>query len=162
MQFIFKKIYFSSGFLRSFGLANYRVKLHEINELISIGTASVQRNLLGLKPFIYGNSRIFPKVFLASTSALFFPLRWIWWWIWLQLISKIKFSQRGPFAFSSAILLSCPLLPRFLLRGEIKLTSRPLHSDSKNASRSRQNRKRKRYPCEKTISSPCFPPSCVR
>jgi hypothetical protein len=75
MQFIFKKIYFSYEFLRSFGLANYRVKLHEINELISIGTANVQRNLLGLKPFIYGNSRIFQKVFLASTSALFFPLR---------------------------------------------------------------------------------------
>ena len=162
MQFVFKKIYFFSRFLLSFGLANYSVKLHEIREVISIGTASVQRNLLGLKPFIYRNSRIFQNVFLASTSALFFPLRWIWWWIWLQLISKIKFLQRGLFAFSSVIFLSCPLLPRFLPRGEIKLISRPLHSDSKNASRNRQNRKRKRYPCEKTISSPCFPPSCGR
>ena len=162
MQFIFKKINFSSKFPPIFGLANCGVKLYEIWEVISIGTASLQRNLLRLKPFIYGNSRVFPGMFLASTSALFIPLRWIWWWIWLQLISKIKFLQQGLFAFSSAIFLSCPLLPRFLLRGEIKLTSRPLHSDSKNASRSRQNRKRKRYPCEKTISSPCFPPSCGR
>jgi len=75
MQFIFKNINFSSGFPRSFGLANYGVKLYEIGEVISIGTTSAQRNLLRLKPFIYGNSRVFARVFLASTSALFFPLR---------------------------------------------------------------------------------------
>jgi hypothetical protein len=75
MQFILKKINFSSEFPRSFGLVNYGVKLYEIWEVISIGTASVQRNFLKLKPFIYGNSRVFPRVFLTSTSALFFPLR---------------------------------------------------------------------------------------
>lgn len=75
MQFIFKNINFSPGFPRSFGPANYGVKPYEIWEVISIGTASAKRNLLRLKPFIYGNSRVFQKVFLASTSALFFPLR---------------------------------------------------------------------------------------
>lgn len=162
MQFILRKNNFFCEFPRNFVLSNYSAKLYEIWEVISIRTANAKRNLLRLKPFIYGNSRVFPRVFLTSTSALFFPLRWIWWWIWLQLISKIKFFQRGLFAFSSAIFLSCPLLPRFLLRGEIKFISRPLHSDSKNASRSRQNRKRKRYPYEKTISSPCFPRNCGR
>ncbi len=75
MQFIFKKIHFSFEIPRNFGPSNYGVKLHEILEVISIKTASVQRNLLRLKPFIYGNSRVFPRVFLTSTSALFFPLR---------------------------------------------------------------------------------------
>jgi hypothetical protein len=75
MQFIFKKIHFSSEIPRNFELSNYGVKLHETLEVISIGIASVQWNLLRVKPFIYGNSRVFPKVFLTSTSALFFPLR---------------------------------------------------------------------------------------
>jgi hypothetical protein len=75
MPFIFKNINFSSDFPGSFGLANYGVKLYEIWEVISIGTVSMQRNPLRLKPFIYGNSRVFAKVFLASTSVLFFPLR---------------------------------------------------------------------------------------
>ena len=162
MQYIFKNLHLFSRFPQKLGQTNYGVKPFEIAEATSTRIVCAQQTLLKLKPFIYRNSTVFVSVFLASTSALFFPLRWIWWWIWLQLISKIKFSQRGPFAFSSAIFLSCPLLLRFLLRGEIKLTSRPPHSDSKNASRSRQNRKRKRYPCEKTISSPCFPPSCGR
>ena len=162
MQFIIKKIKIYSKFPQSFGLSNYGVKLYEIWEVISICTASAQRRLLKIKPFICGNSRVFIKFFLTSTLALFFPLRWIWWWIWLQLISKVKFWRRGLLAFSSVIFLSCPLLPRFLPRGEIKLTSRPLHSDSKNASRNKQNQKRKRYPYEKTISSLCFPRSCGR
>jgi hypothetical protein len=51
------------------------MKLYEIWEVISIETASMQQNLLRLKLFIYGNSRIFAKVFLDSTSALYFPLR---------------------------------------------------------------------------------------
>ncbi|MGK0178816.1 MAG: hypothetical protein ACI8PD_000604 [Nitrospinales bacterium] len=75
MQFIFKKIKFSSDFLRIFGLSNYGVKPYEIWEVTAIGTASAQRNHLKLKPFIYGNSRAFAKVYLDSTSALFFPLR---------------------------------------------------------------------------------------
>jgi hypothetical protein len=75
MQFIFKKINFSSEFPRSFWLANRGVKFYEKREVISIGTASAKHNASGLKPFIYGNSRVFQGVFLASTSALFFPLR---------------------------------------------------------------------------------------
>jgi hypothetical protein len=75
MQFIFKKINFSSVFLRSYWLANCGSELYEKREVISIGTASAQRNASRLKPFIYGNSRVFQRVFLASTSALFFPLR---------------------------------------------------------------------------------------
>ncbi len=75
MQFIFKNIHFFSEFPHSCGPANNGVKPYEIWEVISTGTASPQRNLLRLKPFIYGNSRVFQKVFLASTSALFFPLR---------------------------------------------------------------------------------------
>jgi hypothetical protein len=75
MQFILNKINFSSNFPRSFELADYGVKLYEKWEVISIGTARVQRNLLRLKPFILGNSRAFPSVFFTSTSALFFPLR---------------------------------------------------------------------------------------
>jgi hypothetical protein len=71
MQFILKKINFSSKFSRNFELASYGVKLYEKWEVISIGTARVQRNILGLKPFIYGNSRVFPRVFFTSTSALF-------------------------------------------------------------------------------------------
>jgi hypothetical protein len=75
MQFIFKKIIFSTKLTRGFDLTNFGVKLYEIWEVISIETAGVQQNLLRLKPFIYGNSRVFQKVFLTSTSALFFPLR---------------------------------------------------------------------------------------
>jgi hypothetical protein len=72
MQLIFKKINFSPEFPRSFELANYSAKPYEIGEVISIETVIVQRNLLRLKPFIYGNSRVFLKAFLTSTSALFF------------------------------------------------------------------------------------------
>lgn len=50
------------------------MKHHEIWEVIAIGIATAQQTFLRLKPFVYGNSRVFPKTFLASTSALFFPL----------------------------------------------------------------------------------------
>jgi hypothetical protein len=75
MQFILIKNDFFFEFPRIFGPSNYDVKLYEILEVISIGTASAQRNLLRLKPFIYGNSRVLLRVILTSTSALFFPLR---------------------------------------------------------------------------------------
>ena len=75
MQFILKKIKYPFEFPRGFGLSNYGIKLYGIWEVISIETASMQQNLLRLEPFIYGNSRVFAKVFLDSTSALYFPLR---------------------------------------------------------------------------------------
>ena len=75
MQFVFKNLHLFSRFTHKPWQTSYGVKLFEIAEIISIRIVCVLRTLLKLKPFIYGNSMVYVSVFLASTSALFFPLR---------------------------------------------------------------------------------------
>jgi hypothetical protein len=72
---LFKNLHLFSRFSQKSGKTNYGLIPFEIAVIISIRIVCVQRILLKLKPFICCNSTVYISVFLASTSALFFPLR---------------------------------------------------------------------------------------
>jgi len=75
MQFIFQKKQFFFRLSEIAGRVDCGVKPSEFLEVISIGITGAQQNFCKLKAFSCGNSRVFSALVLASTLAVFFPLR---------------------------------------------------------------------------------------
>jgi len=74
MQFLLRNIHLLTDFFHRQGLTGFGLKTYENGRVISICAASLRPKFSTLKPFIYGNSEVFKRIFLASTLALFFPL----------------------------------------------------------------------------------------